>query len=166
MEPFKAGKTLTIHKSAAELYRFWHNFENLPQFTKHLQEIKVYDHNRSHWIADSPLGKSIEWDVEITEDLENQFIAWTSITGADVPNTGSVRFQPLSHDRGTEVKIVVEYQPPAGALGEVLTKFAEGIAQLFGESSQQQIGDDLRRFKMLMETGEIATTEGQSKGRS
>jgi len=166
MEPLKAKKTLTISKSAEESYRFWRNFENLPQFTKHLREVKVYDNTRSHWIARGQLGRDIEWDAEITEDREHQLIAWTSSLGADIANSGSIRFQPLSYDRGTEVKIVVEYQPPAGALGEVLTKFAEGIAQLFGESSQQQIEDDLRRFKMLMETGEIATTEGQSQGRS
>lgn len=157
MEPFTAEKTVTINKPVAELYSFLHNFENLPQFTKHLQSVNVLSGTRSHWVTRGLLGGNLEWDAEIIEDWENQSIAWTSVPGADIPNSGFIRFQPLSHDRGTEVKIAIDYHPPAGALGDA-------IAKLFGESPQQQISDDLSRFKMLMETGEIATTQGQSRG--
>lgn len=156
-DSIKVEKTLTINKPADELYRFWHDFANLPRFTKHLQEVKVYDEKRSHWVTKGPLGGNVEWDAEITEDRENEIIAWTSVAGADVENSGSIRFQPT--DRGTQVKVEMHYNPPAGAIGDALAK-------LFGESPKQQIGDDLRRFKMLMETGEIATTEGQPKGHS
>ncbi len=157
MTTFKATKTLTIDKPAAELYQYWHNFENLPSFTKHLQSVKVIDSIKSHWVTRGSLGGTVEWDANIIEDFENQSISWASAENADVANTGFIRFTPLSHDRGTEVKVEIEYTPPAGAIGDALLN-------LFGESPQQQLGDDLNRFKMLMEAGEIATTEGQSRG--
>ncbi len=156
-QPIKVEKTLTINKPAAELYRFWHNFENLPHFMKHLKNVKVYDAKRSHWTTSGPLNVTVEWDAEITEDRENELIAWASVEGADVNNSGFIRFQPNPNGRGTEVKVVTEYKPLGGEIGNA-------IAKLFGESPKQQLGDDLRRFKMLMETGEIATTEGQPKG--
>lgn len=154
----KVEKTVTINKPAEELYRFWHNFGNLPHFMKHLKDVKVNNDKRSHWTTTGPLGGSVEWDADIIEDRDNELIAWTSVEGADVDNSGSVRFQPAPGDRGTEVKVVTEYNPPGGAIGAT-------IAKLFGEEPEQQIGDDLRRFKMMMEAGEIATTEGQPKGK-
>ncbi|MEH2108319.1 SRPBCC family protein [Nostoc sp.] len=156
-QSIKVEKTVTINKSAEELYRFWHNFENLPTFMKHLKSVQVYNEKRSHWIANAPLGNSVEWDAEILEDRENEFISWASVEGADIDNSGFVRFQKTLGDRGTEVKIVLEYNPPGGALGATVAKF-------FGEEPQQQIGDELGRFKMLMEAGEIASTEGQPSG--
>lgn len=157
-KPIKVEKTVTINKPADELYRYWHNFENLPTFMKHLKSVKVYDQKRSHWIANAPLGNNVEWDAEILEDRENEFISWVSVEGADVENSGFVRFQKAPGDRGTEVKVVLEYNLPGGGL-------TAAIAKLFGEEPEQQIGDELRRFKMLMEAGEIATTEGQPSGR-
>lgn len=153
----KVEKTVTINKSAEELYRFWHNFEQLPHFMKHLKSVTVYDDKRSHWVATAPMDNSVEWDAEIIDDQENKLIAWASVEGADVDNSGFVRFQPAPANRGTEVKVVIEYSPPGGAV-------TAAIAKLFGEEPEQQLGDDLRRFKMLMEAGEIATTEGQPKG--
>jgi uncharacterized membrane protein len=156
-QAIKVEKTVTINKPADELYRYWHDFKYLPTFMKHLKSVEVYDNKRSHWVANAPLGASVEWDAEIIEDRENEFISWTSVEGADVDNSGFVRFKPAPGNRGTEVKVVIEYAPPGGVL-------ASAIAKLFGEEPEQQIGDDLRRFKMLMEAGEIATTEGQPKG--
>ncbi|NMF65854.1 SRPBCC family protein [Brasilonema octagenarum] len=153
----KVERTVTIDKPADELYHFWHNFENLPNFMKHLKSVKVYDNKRSHWIATAPLDASVEWDADIIEDRENEFISWASVQGADIDNSGFVRFKKAPGNRGTEVKVVVEYNPPGGAL-------ASAFAKLFGEEPEQQIGDDLRRFKMLMEAGEVATTDGQATG--
>lgn len=162
----KVEKTVTINKSPEELYRFWHDFENLPRFMKHLKAVEVKDAKRSHWITSGPLGGSVEWDADITEDQENELIAWKSIDGADINHSGSIHFKQASPgsnsaapnaNRGTQVKVVMAYNPPAGAIGDA-------IAKLFGEAPEQQLGDDLRRFKMLMETGEIATTEGQPQG--
>lgn len=156
-QAIKVEKTVTINKPASELYRFWHNLENLPTFMKHLKSVKVYDNKRSHWIATAPLGASVEWDADIIEDRENEFISWASVEGADIDNSGFVRFKKAPGDRGTEVKVVMEYNPPGGVLTAT-------FAKLFGEEPEQQIGDELRRFKMLMEAGEIATTEGQPRG--
>ena len=157
-QAIKVEKTVTINKPVAELYRFWRNFENLPHFMKHLKSVTVISDKRSHWIANAPMGASVEWDADIVNEQENYFIAWASVEGADVDNSGFVRFQPATAGRGTEVKVVIEYNPPGGAIGA-------GIAKLFGEEPEQQVGDELRRFKMIMEAGEIATTEGQSSGR-
>ncbi|HAZ48434.1 MAG TPA: cyclase [Cyanobacteria bacterium UBA11369] len=156
-QSIKVEKTVTINSSPEELYRFWHDFENLPRFMKHLKHVKVYDEKRSHWIANAPLGNSVEWDAEIINDQENHLIAWASVEGADIDNSGFVRFQPAPNGRGTEVKVVIEYNPPGGAIGAA-------VAKLFGEEPEQQIGDDLRRFKQIIEAGEIATTEGQPVG--
>jgi uncharacterized membrane protein len=157
-EPIKVEKTVTINKPVDELYHFWNNFENLPTFMKHLKNVKVYDDKRSHWVANAPLGNSVEWDADIIEKRENELISWVSVPGADVENTGSVRFTKAPGNRGTEVKVIMKYNPPGGVIGAA-------IAKLFGEEPEQQIGDDLRRFKMLMEAGEIATTEGQPRGK-
>jgi uncharacterized membrane protein len=157
-KPLRVEKTVTIqNKSAAELYILWHNFENLPTFMKHLKSVTVMSSTRSHWVANAPLGNTVEWDAEIINDLENHLISWASVPGAAVENSGFVRFQAAPPGRGTEVKVVLEYSVPSGSL-------TAAIAKVFGENPEQQIGDDLRRFKMLMETGEFATTEGQSSG--
>ncbi len=153
----RVEKTVTINKSAEELYNYWHNFENLPTFMKHVKSVQVLDIRRSHWVANAPLGQTIEWDADIINDQPNQLIAWASEEGAQVDNSGFVRFSPAPGDRGTEVKVVMEYNVPGGML-------TAAIAKLFGEEPEQQIGDELRRFKQLMETGEIATIEGQSRG--
>lgn len=154
----RVEKTVTIQtKSPEELYTFWRNFENLPTFMKNLQSVRIINETRSHWVAKSPLGNSIEWDAEMLIDRPNELITWASAPGADLDNSGSVRFTPAYPGRGTEVKLVLEYSPPGGAI-------TDAIAKLFNESPKQQIVEDLRHFKMLMETGEIATTERQSAG--
>ncbi|MCY7275988.1 MAG: SRPBCC family protein [Phormidesmis sp. CAN_BIN44] len=153
----RVEKTVTINKSAEELYNYWHNFENLPTFMKHVKSVQVLDMRRSHWVANAPLGQTIEWDADIINDQPNQLIAWASEEGAQIDNSGFVRFSPAPGDRGTEVKVVMEYNVPGGMV-------TAAIAKLFGEEPEQQIGDELRRFKQLMETGEIATIEGQSRG--
>jgi uncharacterized membrane protein len=155
----RVERTVAIaNKSPEELYRFWRNFENLPTFMKHLKSVQVIDRRRSHWVADAPIGKNIEWDADIITEQENQYIAWASVEGSEVDHSGFVQFQSTPQGRGTEVKVVIEYTSPASGL-------ETAIGKLFGQSPEQQIGDELRRFKMLMETGEIATTEGQPSGR-
>jgi uncharacterized membrane protein len=155
----KVEKSVTIsNKSPDELYQVWHDFENLPSFMKHLKSVQVIDERRSHWIANAPAGTSVEWDAEIVSDQPGKLIAWTSVEGAEVDNSGLVRFQAAPNGQGTEVKVVLEYNPPGGVV-------STAIAKLFGEEPEQQVGDALRYFKQLMETGEIATVEGQSSGR-
>lgn len=150
-------KSITINKSPAELYQFWHNFENLPQFMTHLESVTVTDEKRSHWKAKAPLGTTVEWDAEVTSDIENERIGWKSIEGSEIPNSGVVEFRPTAN-RGTELKVVLTYEPPAGQLGAL-------VAKLFGEEPNQQVREDLRRFKQLMESGTIMTVDGQTSGR-
>ncbi|MBW4441048.1 MAG: SRPBCC family protein [Plectolyngbya sp. WJT66-NPBG17] len=153
----KVEKTVTIDRPAEELYNYWHNFENLPTFMKHVKSVTVSEGGkRSHWVANAPLGQEVEWDAEVIKDEPNRLIAWASIEGADVDNSGFVRFSPAPGDRGTEVKVVMEYEIAGGRL-------TAALAKLFGEEPEQQVGDELRRFKQLMEAGEIATTEGQPR---
>ena len=155
----KVEKSVTVNRSPEELYRFWRNFENLPRFMNHLESVKGTGEGRSHWVAKAPAGKTVEWDAEVYNEKENELIAWRSLEGADVDNAGSVRFEPATGGRGTVVRVTLKYDPPGGALGAM-------VAKLFGEEPSQQIEEDLRRFKQVMETGEAATTEGQPSGRS
>lgn len=150
-------KTVTINKPPTEVYEYWHNFENLPRFMHHLESVQTLGDGRSHWVATAPAGKTVAWDAEITEDRENDHIAWRSLPGADVDNAGEVRFIPAPGGRGTEVKVALDYNPPGGMV-------AATLAKLFGEEPSQQVEKDLNRFKQLMEAGEIPTTDGQPRG--
>ncbi|MDQ1557467.1 MAG: hypothetical protein QOD32_527 [Pyrinomonadaceae bacterium] len=155
----KVEKSVTINKSPGELYNFWLNFENLPRFMNHLEEVRVTGDGRSHWVAKGPAGTRVEWDAESYNLVENEIIAWRSLEGSQVANAGSVHFTPAPEGRGTEVRVVLKYDPPAGVLGA-------WVAKLFGEAPEQQIAEDLGRFKQLMEAGETATVTGQTSGRS
>ena len=149
----KVVKAITINRPADELYRFWRNFENLPRFMRHLESVKV-EGNRSHWVARAPAGFTVSWDAEIINAQVNTLIAWRSLEGSQVSTAGSVHFSPAPGNRGTEVRVTLKYDPPAGKLGSM-------IAKLFGEEPGQQIDEDLRCFKQLTEAGEIPSTRGQ-----
>ncbi len=153
----RARTTITVNRPPDDVYRYWHHFENLPNFMHHLQSVRVNGEGRSHWAAKAPGGATVEWEAEVVEDVASQLIAWRSLEGADVPNSGSVRFAPAPAGRGTEVILEVEYQPPGLAMGAA-------VARLFGEEPGQQIKDDLRRFKQVMETGEVVRSDGTPEG--
>ncbi|MEJ7714080.1 MAG: SRPBCC family protein [Pyrinomonadaceae bacterium] len=116
---------MTINKSPEELYKYWRSFENLPRFMNHLESVKVTTDKRSHWVAKAPAGTTVEWDAEIINEKENELIAWRSLEGADVDNSGSVRFQRSQGGRGTEVKVEIRYTPPGGILGAAVAKLLE-----------------------------------------
>lgn len=158
LKGIKVEKRITVQKSPEELYRFWRNFENLPHFMKHLESVTVKGDNQSHWVAKAPANTTVAWDAEIIDDVPNERISWRSLEGADVMNAGEVRFVPAPANRGTEVHVSLTYDPPAGALGAL-------VARLFGEEPSQQVEGDLRRFRAIMETGEVPTVQGQSSGR-
>jgi uncharacterized membrane protein len=143
--------TVTIARQPEELYAYWRNFENLPRIMEHLESVTVIDAKRSHWKAKAPAGTSVEWDAEIVNEIPNQLIAWKSRIGASVPNAGSVHFDEAPGGRGTELRVVMEYEPPVGKLGVALAK-------LMGEEPEQQVREDLRRFKQNVESGELATS--------
>jgi uncharacterized membrane protein len=146
-------KSIIINRSPAELYQFWRKLENLPRFMRHLESVRETGENRSHWVAKAPVDSRVEWDAEITEDRENELIAWRSLEGSDVYNTGSVRFERAVGGRGAIVFVELDYDPPGGVIGK-------GIAKLFGDDPEQVIYDDLRSFKQVMETGEIILSDG------
>lgn len=153
-----AIKSITISQPPEALYRFWRNFENLPRVMRHIASVRTIDDRRSRWVAHAPGGYRVEWESEVTDDRPDRYIAWRSLPGGDVPNSGAVRFDRAPAGRGTEISVELEYRPPAGMLGSA-------VARLLGHAPEQQVMEDLRRFKQLMETGEIATTEGQPSGR-
>jgi uncharacterized membrane protein len=152
----KVEESVTIQKPAAELYRFWRDLSHLGQFMEHLESVHV-EGSRSHWVACGPLGYRVEWDAEIITDSANAVIGWRSLPGSEVDTAGSVHFRELPDGRGTEVRVSLKYDPPAGTIGAA-------VARLFGASPQAQVREDLRRFKQFMETGEIATVAGQPRG--
>jgi uncharacterized membrane protein len=151
----KVERAMTINMPADELYRFWRNFENLPRIMDHLESVTVLDSRRSHWKAKAPAGQSVEWDAEIIHEEPNRLISWRSVHEATVPNAGSVHFDESTGDRGTVVRVVLEYQPPAGRLGQL-------VAKLFGEEPDIQVREDLRRFKAMMEAGEVPNSRASS----
>jgi uncharacterized membrane protein len=153
----RVERNLTVNAPPDACYAMWHDFERLPRFMKHLESVKVTGPDRSHWVAKGPAGTRIEWDSEITADRPGELLAWRSTAGADVANAGVVRFLRDAHGRGTVVNVSLSYRPPARGLGAA-------VAKLFGEEPDIQIAEDLRRFKRLIETGELPTTEGQPRG--
>jgi uncharacterized membrane protein len=145
-------KAITVNSAPEEAYRLWRNFENLPRFMAHLESVRVMDDRRSYWKAKAPLGATVEWTAEITEDRPAELIAWRSLEGAEVTNSGQVRFTPLPGDRGTEVRVELSYDPPGGLIGAT-------VARLFGEEPSVQVDGDLRRFKQVLELGEVVHSD-------
>jgi uncharacterized membrane protein len=144
-------------RAPAEAYEAWHDFERLPRFMTHLESVRQTGGGRSHWKAKAPAGRTVEWDAEVVDDRPGELIAWRSLPGADVANAGTVRFSDAPGDRGTEIRLELEYSPPGGARGAT-------VAKLFGEEPDQQARDDLRRFKQVLETGEVLRSEGTPEG--
>ncbi|MDG4787326.1 SRPBCC family protein [Micromonospora sp. WMMD1102] len=153
----RASATVTVNRPADEVYRFWRDFENLPRFMYHLESVRAGDGGRSHWTARAPGGRRVGWDAELVEDTLGEAIAWRSVRGARVPNAGRVRLRRAAGGRGTEVRVDLVYAPPGGAVGRM-------VAKLFGEEPGQQVRDDLRRFKQVVETGEVVRSDGSPAG--
>jgi uncharacterized membrane protein len=150
--------SIATNKTPEECYRFWRNVENLPRFMESLQSVQALDERRFHWVAKGHGETRYEWDCEITEDRPGAALAWRTLDGAKVPNAGSVIFEPTPHGRGTIVRLSVHYSPVDGEL-------TAALARLLRQDPQSQVREDLRRFKQLLESGELATTHGQSTGR-
>lgn len=160
----KPGGAVRVHKAMSilrpreELYRYWRKLENLPLFMHHLEKVEELGPHRSLWTAKAPAGTTVSWEAEITEDRPGEVIAWRSLPDSTVYNTGEVRFEQAPGDRGTQVRVILDYTPPAGVVGAA-------VARLLGEEPSRQIEEELRHFKQLMETGEIATVKGQPHGK-
>lgn len=141
-------EAVTVRAAPEELYAFWRNLENLPRFMKHLESVEIHDGARSRWVAKGPAGTKVDWEAEIINEIPNELLAWRSVDGSKVDNAGSVHFRRVPGDSGTEVRVVLRYDPPAGVFGATVSK-------ILGQDPAKSVQEDLRRFKMLIETGEI-----------
>ncbi|TGE08443.1 SRPBCC family protein [Hymenobacter fodinae] len=158
-KPIEIKETFTVYRDIDRVYGYWRRFENLPNFMEHLESIEELDQRRSHWVARIPGGLgTVEWDSEVTRDEPNRLIAYQSLPGPQVDQSGEVRFRQAEGGKGTELQVVMHYRAPLGALGQ-------GVAKLLNPALSELIRSDIRRFKMMMETGEVPTIEGQPSGR-
>ena len=162
-------QSVTVNRSAQDLYEYWRNFENLPSFMQHVNEVQNRGDGLSHWRVDTPLGQplgtALEWTAEVTDDQPGQRIAWRTVPAAGnlVDNSGWVEFTPSPTGDSTGdaavVRAHIAYNPPGGVIGDAL-------AALFQRVTEQQVKDDIRRFKAVMEAGEAPTVDGQPSGRN
>lgn len=155
-KPVRLKQAITVYRPREEVYGFWRELSNLPRFMPHLEKVEDLGESRSRWTARAPrdLG-TITWEAEVTEDDPGRRLAWRSRPGADITNAGIVRFEDLPGERtGTEVHLDISYGPPPGDVGSL-------VGQMLNPINKQLVKEDMRRFKRLMETGEIPTTEGQ-----
>jgi uncharacterized membrane protein len=143
------GRAVTIRRPVAEVYGYFRDFSRLPTFMENVVRVDELGGGRSHWVVKAPAGATVEWDARLTEEVENAVLAWETEPGADVPNAGRVTFRDAGA-RGTVMTAVISYEPPAGFIGKI-------VAKMFQREPAIQARRDLRRFKQLMETGEIAT---------
>ncbi|GGP64592.1 SRPBCC family protein [Saccharothrix coeruleofusca] len=150
--------TTTVRRPPGEVYEFWRRLENLPTFMAHLDDVRTTGERTSRWSATAPFGRTVEWDAEITDEEPGVRIGWRSTGDADVPNTGKVWFVPAPDGVSTEVHVVIRYDMPGGAIGKA-------VARYFGEEPHQQLDDDLRRLKQVLETGEVVRSEGAPWGK-
>ena len=152
----KAGshveEAIIVHRPAAELYRFWRSLENLPRFMQHLESVEVISETLSRWRARGPGGAIVEWNAEIINEVPDRLIAWRSLEGSDVTSAGSVHFDDAGDGRGTRIRVRLQYKPPGGKIGTA-------VVRLLGRDAATEIREDLRRFKQLLDAGEVATTE-------
>src|SRR5437763_11680953 len=149
--------SFAINCSPEQAYQFWRNFENLPRFMRNLESVRVTDDRHSEWNAMGRFGIRIHWSAEIVDEKENEWIVWRSLRGSDMDCRGSVHFRPAAAGRGTIVTAAMQYSPPAGAVGKAL-------ATMVGKDPEFMLREDLRRFKALMEAGEVPNIEGQTHG--
>ncbi len=140
----KVEHSITVNRSADELFSFWRNVENLPLVMRHLESVTRTGPGISRWVARGPLSKTVEWEAQIFNERPNELISWRSLEGSEVDTAGSIHFQPAPDGRGTEVRVVLKYNPPLGKLGS-------SVAWLFGSSAEKEIEADLQRFKLAME---------------
>lgn len=155
--PVEATASVTVRRPRAEVYEFWRRLENLPRFMVHLDAVEVIDGRRSRWAATAPFGRTVEWDAEVVDEQPGERLHWASTERAAVRNEGAVALRDAPGGRGTEVRVTVRYEPPAGDLGRA-------VARYFGEEPVQQLDDDLRRLKQVLETGEVVRSDGSPEG--
>jgi uncharacterized membrane protein len=157
-EPIHITEALTIDRHKDELYGFWRDADHLPKFMRFLEAVRKIDDRHAEWIARIPgdLG-TVRWETEITEDEPGRKIAWRTLPGSDIEEAGAIHFEEAAGGRGTVVRIDLDYRPPGDGVGRL-------AAKLLNPAFAEMLREDMRRFKSLMETGEVPTIEGQPKG--
>jgi len=150
---------ITVARAPQEVYQYWRKLENLPRFMEHVESVRELDQRRSAWVVKGPMGHEVKWTAEIISDHPGEMISWESLPGAEVQNAGSVWFEPAGNGSSTEVKVSLQYQPPADVVGATLAK-------LFGEAPEQQLEADLGRFKDLIEAGAVEAAVGSNQASS
>ncbi len=159
---YKAGEIIedvvTVRRNTEDLYSFWRKLSNLPQFMVRVEAVKEIDGVRSHWMVRGPAGYRLEWDAEVFRDEPNELIAWRTVGNADIVSVGCVTFKPVAGNRGTEVRVKLQYNPPGG-------KAVSTLARLLGNAPAFEVRRDLMQFRQLMECGEVISTDGQTSGR-
>lgn len=156
--PVEMTATTTVNRSPQDVYDFWRGLERLPDFMQHVESVQWLDERTTHWQAAAPVGK-VAWDAVLVDDVRGERISWRSLPGATVPNEGSVDLTPAPGNRGTEVRVHLSYSVPGGRAGRA-------FARLLGEEPHQQVEDDLRRFKQVLETGQVVRSDGSPEGHS
>jgi uncharacterized membrane protein len=154
-KPIEVQKSVIVNRPLEEVFNYWRNFENLPSFMSHVRSVRAEEDGRSHWAVHISPKMDLEWDARITEERPNELIAWESLPNSSVQTWGRVRFAPATGNRGTQVTATLAYEPPGGVVGAAFARLQETM-------TAEQIKEDMRRFKQMMEAGEIATTRGQS----
>lgn len=146
-------RSITVLSSPEELYAFWREFENLPRFMPHLDSVSDLTGGHTLWRARGPGGEGAHWEAAVVEDVPNRRIRWRSIEGSDHYQEGAVHFEAAPGGRGTVVTAELRYAPPGGRIG------AATLALLHKEPGQQ-LAEDLRRFKQVIEIGEVVVAKG------
>jgi uncharacterized membrane protein len=139
-------KSIIVAGSLDNIYRIWRNPENLPQFIRHIKSVREIPGNRSHWIVKMAIGREFQWESEIYNEIPNKFFAWRSMLNADVNHAGSVHFRKVKDSARTEIRVILSYEPPGGALGSWL-------ARISGIDPAKLLEMDLQRFKTSFESG-------------
>ena len=152
----KVERSITIDRPRAELFAIWRDFERLPEFIPELESVARTGNGRSHWIARAPGGKRVEWDAEVINEIRGELVAWKTVGDPDIAHAGSVHFKDVVEGRSTEMRLVVDYEPPGGKLGAMLAAFT----RLFGEAPDAKVREALRGFKEAVETNAGASAAG------
>lgn len=150
---------ITIDRPIEDLYAYWRNFENQPLISSHIQSVTITGEKTSHWVAEGPGKKLVIWDAELIQDIPNERLTWKTLPGSEIDHAGTIRFKAAPGDRGTEVRVSMQYYPPSGSVGAA-------VAKLFKREPSLEAADALKRFKRIMETGEVVKTDGQAHGQS
>jgi uncharacterized membrane protein len=150
----KLIRTIVVNRPPDEVYRYWRDLRNLAEFMEHVEEIEEIDQLHSRWVVKGPAGTRLQWHATILTEREGELISWESLPGAEVENAGSVRFDPVRGGTATQVRVTLQYHPPAGVLGAT-------VAKLLGEAPEQQLASDLERFKNILEARVPADSNGK-----